>query len=242
VTLSSSDSFLSYSAAHLFDPGPTIADHPAKFTPAILGEIARHLEPGWRIIDPFAGVGGIHTLRDLVPGLATIGIEIEPGWARAHPDTVCADTFTVDFPAGAFDAVVTSCTYGNRLADHHNNHTDWDYNTYQHRYGQALHPNNSGLLQWGPKYRDFHERAWAHTTPWARRFILNIKDHQRRGKQVPVVAWHREALTLLGFTLVNEEEVEAPGYRRGANRAHRYPEMVLVFDRPTAPKGGKPHD
>lgn len=222
--------------AHLFDPGPTVADHPAKFNDAILGIIARHLESGWSVFDPFAGRGGIHRLRWLVPGVRTHGCEIEPRWAAAHPDTVCADLFDVDHPTGAFDVIVTSCAYGNRMADTYD--ADGSYRrTYQHAYGQALHPNNAGLLNWGKRYRTFHQRAWEHVTPWARaRFVLNVKDHIRGRKPVPVVAWHISALTLLGWHLDADEELETHGFCYGANGDDRLPEHVLVFTR-TVPVG-----
>lgn len=219
--------------AHLFDPGPTVADHPAKFSDAILGVIAAHLEPGWSVFDPFAGTGGVHRLRWLVPGLRTHGCDIQPRWAAAHPDTVCSDLFDVAHPADAFDAIITSCVYGNRLSDHHEARDGSYRRGYEHDYGEPLHPNNAGLLQWGPKYRVFHGNAWVHVTPWAtRRFILNIKDHIRDGRRMPVTRWHIAALTLLGWRLERDEPVEScPGFRYGANGDDRLPEHVLVFNR-----------
>jgi hypothetical protein len=227
----------------LFDTGPSLPPHPARFTPALLPIIAAYLEPDWSVLDPFAGTGGIHRLRALVPGLRTSGTEIEPRWAAAHPDTICADLFDVDYPPRSFDAIVTSPTYGNRMSDHHEARDTSRRLTYRHTYGEPLHPGNSGLLHWGKGYRDFHERAWAHLAPWcARRLILNVKNHVRTGQVVPVARWHVAALTLLGFTLVNEERVEAPGLRYGANSHLRVDhELVLVFEAPGG-GGGEEHE
>lgn len=218
----------------LFDPGQPLPPHPARFTPALLPTIAAYLEPGWSVFDPFAGTGGVHKLSGLVPGLETNGTEIEARWAAAHPATLHADVFDCIWPPGAFDAIVTSPTYGNRMADHHDNRDPSRRLTYQHTYGEPLQPNNSGLLQWGPGYREFHERAWAHIAPWCgRRFILNVKDHIRDGQVVHVARWHVAVLTLLGFNLVNEERIDTPGLRYGANQALRVDhELVLVFDAP----------
>lgn len=215
----------------LFDPDSFGHAHPARFTPAILGVIAGHLEPGWSVFDPFCGVGGVHQLRALVPGLRTEGCEIEPKWAAAHPDTVCSDLFDLGFPPGRYDAVVTSVTYGNRMADTFKATNPTGRRSYTLVYGEDLHTNNAGRLQWGPEYRRFHQRAWAHITPWAPKLILNVKDHQRGGERQAVTRWHQACLTLLGWQLDEEQEVPAaPGYRYGAN-PERFPEMVLVFKR-----------
>lgn len=74
------------------------------------------------VLDPFAGVGKIHTLEN-----HTSGIELEPEWAAQAPInkgiTIVGDALErmrewATFYVG-FDAVVTSPTYGNRMADHH---------------------------------------------------------------------------------------------------------------------------
>lgn len=110
--------------------------HPAKFSAGILFELGEMLaqyqeergalededNPGQlRVLDPFAGVGYVHQLRS-VPGVETIGVELEPEWAAAHPDTIVGDStqleslFIDPVPVGA---IVSSPCYGNRMADHH---------------------------------------------------------------------------------------------------------------------------
>jgi DNA modification methylase len=100
--------------------------HPAKFSKGFI-EIFRtllkqHLQVPWRypeplVLDPFAGVGTIHQLR---PEFVTYGLEIEKEWADCSEFTFHCDSRKM--PAewtSLFDAVVTSPTYGNRMADHH---------------------------------------------------------------------------------------------------------------------------
>lgn len=208
-------------AAPLF-PLPKLAPHPARYSVELLphlADLARRYGLA-NVLDPFAGVGGIHELRAWVPGLVTTGIEIEPEWANASPYTRQGDALALPFPAGAFDGIVTSPTYANRMADNHNARDDSRRNTYRHRLGRPLHPHNSGALQWGERYRLFHLRAWteaARVLAPGGLFVLNCKDHIRAGKVQPVTAWHVGALGDLGFVELERIAVECPGNRYGQN-------------------------
>jgi tRNA G10 N-methylase Trm11 len=99
------------------------APHPAKYSAPIVHELARlltkHVPTGPllppTVLDPFAGVGGVHVFG--AAGYSTVGVEIEPRWAAAHPGTIVGDATRLPFDAWRFDAAVTSPTYGNRLAD-----------------------------------------------------------------------------------------------------------------------------
>lgn len=101
--------------------------HPATFPDEVI-ELAREaiesleMDPPVRsinVLDPFAGVGGIHKLAG--PYVVTRGVELMPKWAAAHPDTIVGDaTHLPEMWTGKWDAVVTSPCYGNRMADHHN--------------------------------------------------------------------------------------------------------------------------
>lgn len=107
--------------------------HPAPFHPRIINEIAEQLSAYARarskrklwVLDPFAGIGGVHELRDLVEGVKveTVGIELMPRWAEAHENTIVGNCIEVmgAMRAQSFDAVITSPSYGNRMADHHDN-------------------------------------------------------------------------------------------------------------------------
>lgn len=101
--------------------------HPAKFSKPILDAIRQELV-AWvaehgpvRALDPFAGVGGIHDLRD-AGGVETVGVELQPEWARAHPDTIVGDALglaEIRDQLGDVNAVVTSAVYPTRMTDSH---------------------------------------------------------------------------------------------------------------------------
>lgn len=227
--------------------------HPARFSDPILAVIARlveiegrRLRRPLRVLDPFAGVGGVHTLEadyphgqlDLhgdTPHLATIGIELEPEWAGVHPRTMVGDAIALPFADATFHIVVTSPTYGNRMADHHNARDGSRRITYRHTLGRALSPGNSGAMQWGEEYRMLHRRAWGEVhrvmAPGGL-FVLNVSNHIRKGVEVPVVEWHRESLMAMGFALEGDTDVPTPRLRYGANHAQRVAgEQVMCFRR-----------
>jgi SAM-dependent methyltransferase len=99
--------------------------HPAKFSQPVLDAglrvLTEHSPNGpLRILDPYAGVGGIHQLH-AKGGHDTVGVDLQPEWAQANPRTIVGDATAL--PAGwtdGFDGFFTSVNYGNRMADHHN--------------------------------------------------------------------------------------------------------------------------
>jgi DNA modification methylase len=97
-----------------------------------------------------------------------------------------------------------------------------------------LHPSNAGQLQWGEAYRLFHAVAWTEVyrvlVPGGR-FILNISDHIRDRKVVPVSKFHVEVIRDLGFTLQEQIVVPTPRLRQGANRERVEHENIFVFER-----------
>ncbi len=191
---------------------------------------AGYLQDYPRVLDPFAGVGLVHLLPN-----ETVGVEIEPEWAEMHADTVVGDALRLPFAQHSFDAVFTSPTYGNRLADHHNAQDGSTRRSYTHDLGRVLHENNTGTLYWGDAYRHLHELAWAEVlrvvTPGGR-FVVNLKNHIRGGVEMPVVEWHLSSLLKLGWTLAHIVPVEAKGMRYGQNHAARLDhEFLLVLDK-----------
>lgn len=71
---------------------------------------------GKLVLDPMAGTGRVHQLRDL--GYITRGVELEPEWAAYHPETLVGDATNLDVCwREKFAAVVMSPPYGNRMAD-----------------------------------------------------------------------------------------------------------------------------
>lgn len=176
--------------------------HPAVF-PSYVIELAAEaiwpdLVPARRrdclVLDPFAGVGGVHALRDVGPingrRIETVGVELMPKWAHAHPATLVGDATQLPQSWSArFDAVVTSPCYGNRMADHHENNDACKMcegagylrgrvlcptckgsklshrRSYRHYYGDtfwddAPRESNAGAMAWGDEYRALHEAAW----------------------------------------------------------------------------------
>lgn len=210
----------------------------------------------WYVLDPFGGPGGIfdiHTLEgDYDAGELAFyitSVEIEEEWAevaRHHPryrdgyDHVHAMDF-FDFAIApqhreAFDLVITSPTYGNRMADHHDAKDGSVRNTYKHKLGRDPSPNSSAVMQWGPEYRDFHRHAWEEVFDLLEPggyFLLNVKDHIRKGDKQPVSAWHRATAESVGFTLRRTRQPGVRGNRQGENHEARVDhENIFIFQKP----------
>jgi len=221
---------------------PRKLDHPARFSDPILNTIADHVDGAQVILDPFAGTGRVHELRYRANVTETIGIEIEPEWADKHPDTRLGDALDLGaagIEAASVDQIVTSPTYGNRMADHHDAKDDSVRNTYKHTLGRDLNDNNSGQMQWGPEYRDFHRRAWAQAVAALKpggRFTVNIKNHVRAGEVQRVVEWHIDTLMHeFGLHMLAMDIVGTRGLAAGANDNVRTShEFVITFEKPLA--------
>lgn len=216
---------------------PPQKDHPAPFSDPILDQVASHLrETGQTgtVLDPFAGTGRVHELREKA-GVNTKGIELEPEWAAKHPDTIEGNALelTNTVEPGSVDAIATSPTYGNRMADHHDATDDSTRLTYKHTLGRDLHEDNSGQMQWGDDYRRFHETAWAEAVAALKpggTLTLNIKNHLRGGEQQRVTEWHLDTLYGLGMHLVALDIVPTKGLMAGANHDTRtLAEFVMTF-------------
>lgn len=220
----------------------TKASHPAPYSPVVLGAFQTILDTEFgccaKVLDPFGGVGGIHDLE----GHDTYAVEIEPEWAnesRKKGKTLCLDSrklndFLGRITQAKFDAIATSPTYANRMADHHNAKDGSKRRTYKHLLGRDLTPGNSGGMQWGEEYRQLHKDVYAAVTPLVHEgglFILNIKDHVRKGERVPVTDFHVDTLRAFGWKFENFNAFESRGYRFGANRTLRFPERIYTFSK-----------
>lgn len=209
-------------------------DHPAKFSDSLLLTLSQALEGYEKILDPFAGVGKVRAIR---PDAYLNELEWE--WlVQSPPGTngsimVQGDAHHLIWKDGFFDAVVTSPTYGNRMADHHKAKDASKRHTYTHVLGRKLSPNNSGKLQWGHEYRFFHYKAWQEVRRVLRpkgRFVLNISDHIRKGRIVSVTHFHKLLLILMGFDFTKEYQIKTQRQRHGENGKSRVEcEWVLVF-------------
>lgn len=221
----------------LFD-APAIPRHPARFTPAIVATLVDVLsDAAYDILDPFAGVGGIHALRHW--GHVTTGVELEPEWAAASPHTEVGDATRLRFGDASFDAVVTSPAYGNRMADHHEARDDSRRNTYRHALGRPLSDGNAGAMQWGAAYRRLHASAWIEAVRVVRPgglVVVNVSNHIRAGVEQLVAEWHAETLIRLGCRIHEMRRVSTPRNGFGANGDVRVDgELVMAFRTPEAP-------
>lgn len=201
--------------------------HPAKYSDELLPFFKRELGGFKHVLDPFAGTG---KLRDVRPD--AILVEIEPEWAKMR-GAIVANARYLPFVNGAFDAICTSPTYGNRLADCLTDDGTRRY-TYNLALGRALRDENTGRLQWGSMYRRFHWAVWQECVRVLKpcgRFVLNIADHIRLGVIQEVSLWHEKALRKLGFVLTREYKVSTHKLVDGENWQARIPfEYVKVFD------------
>jgi tRNA G10 N-methylase Trm11 len=203
--------------------------HPAKYTDALLLTMAQMLKGRRRIVDPFGGTGKVFLLEAWLPNAQIEAVEIEPEWAAINPRTTHGNALDLPWPEGYFDAVCTSPTYGNHMADQSIMATA----KYRANLGRKLHPDNSGACSWGPRYQSLHVTAWTE----ARRvlcdggaFVLNIKDHIRGGEVQHVTEWHVKTLCGLGFIEREHKRINTPSMRYGRNGDKRVEyESVILF-------------
>ena len=208
---------------------PQSDEHPAKFSRALVDVFVDVLSPMnvKRICDPFAGTGRVHEVADLL-GVDSIGVEIEARWASMHGRTLCADSTKVTpDELGDFDCIVTSPTYGNRMADKHDARDASDRATYKHRLGSDLSDGNTGGMQWtDDQYRATHEVIWRRFVdllPPGGVFVLNVKDHVRNGVRQRVSAWHLSSLIDCGLRLLDDASISSAGLAgsAGSNAGQR---------------------
>jgi len=206
--------------------------HPARYPNALMPILADTVPVDQfpKVLDPFAGTGRIHQLPN-----ETIGIEIEPEWAALHDDTICASALSLPFDNDSFDAIVTSPTYGNRLADAGYSATPDRRHSYTFDLGRKLNDENSGGMYWGGRYRTFHETAWAEANRVLRpggRFVLNIKDHIKLHERQFVTGWHvTHLMHTYGYNLLWCEDLNTGGLPTVDGKLSM-PEQIFVLEKP----------
>lgn len=209
-------------------------EHPAPFSNTILATLASRVQGADTVLDPFAGTGRVHELRERAGVRQTIGVEIEPEWAAKHADTIEGNALSLPPEITSVAAIVTSPTYGNRMADHHDARDDSVRSTYKHTIGHDLNDDNSGAMQWGDEYREFHRKAWAESVrvlDHGGLFVLNIKDHIRGGLKQEVSAWHVDTLCReFELALIAIDVIPTRGLMAGENHEQRVTaELVFTF-------------
>lgn len=211
--------------------------HPAKYSDSLLPVFAKYLIGKKYILDPFAGVGKIASLKQHGVNGMFFANDIERDWLGPN-DYGCdvitfEDAETLEYPAGFFDAICTSPTYGNRMADCFKASDNSKRITYTHCLGHDLKDGNTGKMQWGKKYREKHRRIYLHLYDLLEPgglFILNISNHIRAGMEIDVSGWHKETMESIGLVLIETIEVKTPRMGYGANAKVRTQcEYVHVF-------------
>lgn len=210
--------------------------HPAVFTDNFIPLFAKLLTNSKKVLDPFAGTGKLAEIKKYGYKGVVCCNELEPEWANSGlydvDEWVVGDARDLSW-AKNVDAICTSPTYGNRMADHHNAKDGSRRITYKHYLGRDLTDGNSGSMQWGAKYRRLHSDAWQacfSVLPNNGLMIVNISNHIRCGQEIDVVLWHQYALEFAGFDFVEKIAVATPRMKFGTNRQVRVAnEFVLVY-------------
>jgi hypothetical protein len=223
--------------------------HPAKFSDTILAQL-NTIVPAGIYLDPFAGTGRVHELQRLVEApdgtvalRETVGIEIQPQWAALHPQTQVGNALHLpDEWTGRFDGIITSPTYGNRFADHHNAADPSTRRSYTHDLrtmtGDAtlrLEADNSGTVHFRqPRYAQFHRRAWTECHRVTRSdatMYLNISNFIEKGKEQSVIGVHVKLLVQTGWTIEAIHDIDTPRLRYGQNHEARVDGEVIIVAR-----------
>jgi len=212
--------------------------HPATYTNSFIPKFAELLIGCENVLDIFGGVGKLALIKEQGFTGKVICNELEREWAETSQHNVdewhIGDAANMTWAeSNSFDAICTSPTYGNRMADHHNAKDGSKRVTYKHFLGRDLNEANTGRMQWGENYRQKHLEIYKECGRVLKNgglMIVNVSDHIRKGQVVNVVEWHKEALTNFGMKLIDEIKIETPRMAFGQNGKSRVQhECILVF-------------
>ena len=217
-----------------------MAKNPAKFTDSIIDVIASKISEwgGQMFLDPFGGSGKVASIKNLIQCEVHCN-DIEKGWKEDYPvdKWYNQDAEFLDTNGILYDAIITSPTYGNRMADHHNAKDGSKRITYTHRYGEKLSEGNTGVMHFGKEYKLKHTNIFRHLIHLIHNnglVMVNVSNFIRRGEEVDVVGWWKEMLSSLGLVFVEEVLIDTPRMRFGANREKRVnKESLLIYKKIT---------
>lgn len=215
--------------------------HPAKYTDKFIPIFANHLKCCDRVLDPMGGTGKIGLIKKHGFDGVVYNNDLEVEWLQQSFNNGCDvvsnfDAANTGYPDGYFDGICTSPTYGNRMADSHVAKDLSVRNTYTHAIGRKLHDSNTGKMQWGESYRSKHVDIYKEIYRLLATngiFILNVKDHIRKGDVVHVSDFHLDTALSVGLVLEDNIKVEAKGNRFGRNGVVRVGyENIFIFRKP----------
>ena len=213
-----------------------IPRHPAVYSNVLLPYFAELSKGNRTILDPFAGTGKIGLLKTMGVDAEIHANDIESEWLKPNIYH-CDKVFFQDaefFDSGmVYDTIITSPTYGNRMADHFKASEPNGRLTYTHCLGHDLNEENTGRMHFGTKYCEKHHRIYAHLYDILDdhgMFILNCSDFIKKGETQHVVDWTSGDMESVGFVLERRIDVPTPRMRFGAHRDVRVSkEAILVF-------------
>jgi len=212
--------------------------HPATYTDSFIPKFAELLKDCSNVLDPFGGVGKLALIKEYGFTGKVVCNELEREWAETCKYNVdewhIGDAANMTWAeSNSFDAICTSPTYGNRMADHHNAKDASKRITYRHCLGRPLDEQNTGKMQWGEKYRQKHIEIYRECLRVLKPnglMIVNVSDHIRKGQVVNVVEWHKETIISFGMKFIDEIKIETPRMGFGQNAKSRVQhESILVF-------------
>ena len=187
-------------------------NHPAKYTDRFIPIFADLLQNSKSVLDPFAGTGKLAEIKRHGFKGKVICNELEPEWTKDCKYDV--DLFHIGDAQdlswiNSVEAVCTSPTYGNRMADSHNAKDGSRRITYTHYLGRKLNENNTGQMQWGEKYKKIHENVYEEcfrVLVSNGLMIVNVSNHIRNHQEIDVVKFHKETLVKIGFIFKKRNE------------------------------------
>lgn len=212
-----------------------VIKHPAVFSDQFIKIFHHELKDCHCVLDPFAGTGKLSLIKNMGFNGLVICNDLEPEYKDIikYPvdEWIHEDAATITIKN--IDAIATSPTYGNRMADSHNAQDDSKRITYTHQLGRKLDSENTGAMQWGERYKQKHIDCYKNfykLLPAGGKLIINISDHIRKGSIVNVSEWTKSLILSIGFKLTNTYEIPVKRMRFGQNANLRVEfEYIFVF-------------
>lgn len=201
----------------------TVPAHPAQYSPEIIELLRGLIEPGERIVDPFAGLGlRLGALCDELDADFS-GTDIET-WPGADPRVEGGDArMPLCYPAAPF-TVVTSPPYTNRIStDYVNGPTETTKRAGRRAYGISLGralsmPNLARVAK--PDSDEFYAGLGAAMDQWGDRVLLNV--------DLPMGGRAAALLTMRGYVIEHVHRVGTRRYKVVGHGDTRAPHEIVI--------------